>query len=412
MRKRIISFLLLLILTIIYLYTANITLIPENIILMQGEEIKLAKIWGINIKKENIVNADIGYLDNDEILQTSGKITENSFKNAGNIKLSVNIFNDIPLKEINVNIVPKVEVVPLGNAIGLKLYTDGVLIVGMSEIEGQKPYENLDIKEGDRIISINNKKIENTEDLVEIINNEKGKEVSMRYERQDEEKEVTITPVKTLDDKYKLGLWVRDAAAGVGTATFYIPSTGTFAALGHGITDADTGELIEIADGEFVTTNIVSIKKGLKGTPGEIKGSIESGIKIGEVSQNTKFGVFGKLNNVSMLNTNLEKMEVANRSEIKLGKAQIVCELTTGQKEYYDIEIQKININNNNDNKSMYIKITDEKLLKKTGGIIQGMSGSPIVQDGKFIGAVTHVLVSDPTSGYGVFADMMLKQML
>lgn len=186
---------------------------------------------------------------------------------------------------------------------------------------------------------------------------------------------------------------------------------GMFASLGHGITDIDTEELITISNGELVTTDIVSIQKGEKGKPGEIRGSIEGSSKIGEVSKNTSFGIFGKLTNKARLNISSEEMEVLNRSEVKTGKAQIICELEKGKKEYYDIEIQRIYTNNQKDNKSMLIKVIDEKLLEKTGGIIQGMSGSPIIQDGKFVGAVTHVLVNDPTTGYGVFADMMLKQM-
>ena len=199
---------------------------------------------------------------------------------------------------------------------------------------------------------------------------------------------------------------------GVGTATFYEPSTGMLASLGHGITDIDTGDLITISNGELVSTNIVSIQKGEKGKPGEIKGSIEGSSKIGEVYKNTSFGIFGKVSNKNSLKVTESEMEILNRDEIKKGKAQIICELEDGKKEHYDIEIQRIYTANNKDNKSMLIKITDERLLERTGGIIQGMSGSPIIQNGKFVGAVTHVLVNDPTTGYGVFADMMLKQMM
>lgn len=198
---------------------------------------------------------------------------------------------------------------------------------------------------------------------------------------------------------------------GVGTATFYEPSTGMFASLGHGITDIDTGDLITISNGELVTTNIVSVQKGEKGKPGELKGSIESSKTIGDVSKNTSFGIFGKITNRSNLKISEQEMQVATREEIKTGKAQIICEIEDGKKEHYDIEIQKVYTSNNRDNKSMLIKVTDKKLLEKTGGIIQGMSGSPIIQNNKFVGAVTHVLVNDPTSGYGVFADIMLKQM-
>lgn len=413
MKRKIKVILLLFILLFIYIYVASVTLVPNSIILMQGESLNLATLWGISIKENENSNPNIGeYKQNRTIEAATKNIEDNSLNETGKIDLSLNLLDKIPLKEISVNVIPKVKVIPLGNAIGLKLYTEGVLIVGMSEIEGKRPYELSGIKEGDRIISIDDKKIETTEDLIETVNASKGKEVSIKYVRENSEEVTNITPVQTKQNEYKLGLWVRDAAAGVGTASFYIPSTGMFASLGHGITDIDTGDLITISNGELVSTNIVSIQKGEKGKPGEIKGSIEGSSKIGEVYKNTSFGIFGKVSNKNSLKITESEMEILNRDEIKKGKAQIICELEDGKKEYYDIEIQRIYTANNKDNKSMLIKITDERLLEKTGGIIQGMSGSPIIQNGKFVGAVTHVLVNDPTTGYGVFADMMLKQMM
>ena len=180
---------------------------------------------------------------------------------------------------------------------------------------------------------------------------------------------------------------------------------------GHGITDIDTGELINIASGEFVTTRILNITKGESGNPGKIQGTIENQVNIGEIDKNTKFGIYGKVDNLSSLNIDTSKeMEVATRDEIQTGKATILCSLDNKTVQEYEIEIEKIFKENNYDNKSMEIKVTDERLLEKTGGIIQGMSGSPIIQNGKFIGAVTHVLVNNPEEGYAVFGDIMLKQ--
>ena len=199
---------------------------------------------------------------------------------------------------------------------------------------------------------------------------------------------------------------------GVGTITFYEPETKEFAALGHGILDVDTSKLIDIGKGELVTSKIVSIVKGENGKPGEIKGSIENGTSIGEINKNTFFGIYGKINNSTPLNINTQNaLEVANRNEIKTGEATIFCTLDDKGPQEYKINIDKIYYNNNTNNKSMLIRITDEKLIEKTGGIIQGMSGSPIIQNGKFIGAITHVLVNDSKEGYAVFGDMMLKQM-
>lgn len=393
----IITFLLL-----IYIYVCNICLLPSSYIIMQGENLNLYTLLGLSIKE----NLDY------QTLQTSSTIEQAQINKIGKVNFSLNLFNLIPLKNIDVNVIPKTTVVPMGNAIGMKLYTAGVLVVGMSEIEGKKPYENSGIKEGDRIVQINQNQIDNTDDLMEAVNQSNGNKISVQYVRDEKTITTSIKPVKNSSNEYKIGLWVRDAAAGVGTLTFYEPASGMFATLGHGIMDIDTSDLIKIANGELVTTNILSITKGTKENPGEIRGTIEAGHTIGNISKNTKFGVFGTLNKTPYLTVSDENaMQVALREEIKTDKAQIICELENGKKEYYDIEIQKVFVNNNKDNKSMLIKITDLKLLKKTGGIIQGMSGAPIIQNGKFVGAVTHVLVNDPTIGYGVFADIMLKQM-
>ena len=220
-----------------------------------------------------------------------------------------------------------------------------------------------------------------------------------------------MKPVKTEENSYKIGLWVRDAAAGVGTLTFYEPNTRAFVALGHGIQDVDTGKLVDISSGEFVTSEIIDIDKGEKDKPGKIEGTIEDSKKIGEIYSNTDFGVYGYTDNKEILNLDeIQEVEVASRNQIKIGKASIICTLENGIREEFEVEIEKIYINNNENNKSMVVKVTDEKLLEKTGGIVQGMSGSPVIQNGKLIGALTHVLVSSPDTGYAVFADMMIKE--
>ena len=385
-----------------YIYVCNITLLPSSYIMMQGETFQIPMVLGLSLQENNSYAT----------LQTASSLNKTKVNEVGKIDLNLSLFQLFTVKNIQVNVIPKTTVVPVGAAIGMKLYTDGVLVVGMSEIEGKKPYENSGIQEGDRIIQINQNDIDNIEDLMQVVNECNGQEITVKYVREEETITTSMTPVKNGDNQYKLGLWVRDAAAGVGTMTFYEPSTKMFATLGHGIFDIDTSELIKIENGELVTTNILSISKGEKGKPGEIRGTIESGYTIGEISKNTNFGVFGMLTKPSYFSITEENaMEVCLREEIQTGKAQIICELENGKREYYDIEIQKIFLNNNQDNKSMLIKVTDERLLEKTGGIIQGMSGAPIIQNGKFVGAVTHVLVNDPTMGYGVFADIMLKQM-
>lgn len=390
---------LIIILLIIYIYTCNIVMIPDDIILMQGESLNINTVLGIKLKDA-------------QAMQASSNLNNSIMTKTGKKNLKLDLFNFLPVKDVTVSILPKTTVIPIGKTIGMKLYTEGVLVVGMSEIEGKKPYAKSGIEAGDKIIEIDSEHIDNTDELIECVNKSNGREINIKYVSDNEEKMTTIEPVKTQNNEYKLGLWVRDAAAGVGTLTFYEPSTGEFGALGHGINDVDTNELIDIANGELVTTNIIDIVKGVDGVPGEIRGSIDSGKTIGTIYKNTGFGIYGNISSINRLNINKSnEMEVANRNEIKLGKAQIMCELENEIVDTYDIEIQKIFLDNNQDNKSMLIKITDKDLIEKTGGIIQGMSGAPIIQNGKFIGAVTHVLVNDSKVGYGIFGDLMIKQM-
>ena len=328
----------------------------------------------------------------------------------------INLFG-IKVKEVSVNVIDDVEVVPLGGLIGMKLYTNGVLVVGMSEIYGQnnqvyRPYENTGIKEGDTITKINDEYIVSTEDMTECINASQGKEIKITYIHNNKTLETNITPIETDKNNYKVGLWVRDTAAGVGTATFYDKNTGKVAMLGHGILDVDTEELIDISDGKVTNTSVVSIIKGENGKTGRIQGIVEGQKEIGTISKNTYYGVYGKLYNMNEIKGNTSKsVKIALRNEIQAGEATLMCALDNGQVKEYTVEIQKIYLNNNSNNKSMLLKVTDEELLEKTGGIIQGMSGSPIIQNGKLIGALTHVLVQNPTQGYAVFSDIMVKQM-
>lgn len=405
MRKKFTKITIILVLLLSYVYICSINSIPKNIIIFEGENLNLKIATGLTLKSKN-----------SKTILTASNINKEKINTEGANNLNLNLFGTIPVKEVSVNVIPKTTVVPLGNAIGMKLYTKGVLVVGMSQIETdnnekKKPYENSGIEQGDTILEVNNNAVENTEDLIKEVEKSEGNTINIKYLRNEKTMQTDITPVKS-KNTYKIGLWVRDAAAGVGTLTFYEPNTNLFMALGHGISDIDTEEIVNIANGELVTANIVSITKGRKGYPGEIRGTIDQGRTIGTIYKNTNFGVYGTVKNKNYLEADLTKeMEVATRSEIKEGKAQIICQLENSNKKKYDIEIEKIYTNNNQNNKSMLIKITDKELLEKTGGIIQGMSGAPIIQEGKFIGAVTNVLVNDPTQGYGVFADIMIKEM-
>ncbi len=244
----------------IFTYCVKIDSIPNNIILYGGEQLNLGNFLGISLK--------IGNKDCNTILASS-EISGNSDSGKNEATVDVKLFNKINVKEVSVSIIDKTTVIPVGQVSGLKLYTNGVLVVGMGEIKGEdnqkyKPYENSGIEEGDRITKIDNEEITDTNTLMKIVNKSQGKNLEIEYVRNNEIKKCNITPIKYTDGTYKLGLWVRDSAAGIGTLTFYEPSTGNFAALGHGITDSDTGKLVEIQNGEFLTTKILSIVKGLK----------------------------------------------------------------------------------------------------------------------------------------------------
>lgn len=401
-KKKIQKLLLVFLLLIIYMYVLLVTNIPNKLVIFEGEEISI----NLPIK-----------INNKNILEVSSNSENKVSDKSTNMKLSVKLLNQISLKNVNVDVLPRTKVIPVGSVAGVKLYTNGVLVVGMSEIEGQdkkmyKPYEESGIKEGDTIVSINQVQINSTDELIKAVNNSKGEDLKVKYLHDEKTLECSIKPVKTGEKDYKIGLWVRDSAAGVGTVTFYNQDTNKFAALGHGILDIDTEKLINISSGEFVTTNILKIEKGEKGNPGRIQGTLEKQKEIGKINQNTGFGIYGQVEDISSLNIDKSKeMEVALRDEIQTGKAEILCSLENGKIDKYEIEIKKIYKDNNYDNKSMRIKITDQRLIDKTGGIIQGMSGSPIIQNGKFVGAVTHVIVNDPLEGYAVFGDIMIKQM-
>ena len=393
--KKLNFILIIFILLIIYIYVSFITLIPDNIILLKGENLQIRNLPGIRF------------------IYTAS--TSNNNINTNNAEIT--LFENIYLKNISITTMEDMEVVPVGKIIGLKLYTNGVLIVGMSEIEDKnnilnKPYENSDIEEGDTILKINEKEVENIDILKNIVNESKGENLELTLLRNGNVITTSIKPIETNDNNYKLGLWVKDAATGVGTMTFYEPSSNSFAVLGHGITDSDTDSLINIDSGELVTSRIISVKKGEIDNPGEIKGTIVNQQTIGSVTKNTQFGVYGILNNFSELNIDTsKKVKVALRDEIKEGDAKILCALDNSNiTKEYDIKIEKIYKDNEYNNKSMLIRVTDKELLNKTGGIIRGLSGAPIIQNEKFVGAITNVLVSNPEIGYAIFADLMIKQ--
>lgn len=300
MKKR--HFFIILILTIILLYVTNITQIPSRIFLVNGEKIQIKKLAGISLTESQ-----------KEVKETWQD------KNLETTKMDVKIFGTVKVKEVSVTTYPQLKVIPTGNLIGLKLYTNGVLVIGTTEIKSinneiEKPYETTNIKEGDIILELNNQEVDSSKTLQTIVNNSQGEKIEIKYTRHGELYTSSIKPVKTSNNEYKLGLWVRDSASGVGTMAFYEPETKRFTALGHGISDSDTGELLDVQTGEVVNSKIVNITKGQKGFPGEIKGSISKQTTIGNVNKNTNFGIFGTL--TSEINT-IEKYSERNRNSTK-----------------------------------------------------------------------------------------------
>lgn len=331
-----------------------------------------------------------------------------SSKALGEYEVQLKLFGILPIKDISLEVIEELEVIPGGSVIGLQVETDGILVLGTGEVilkdgNSVEPAKGL-LKSGDYIIGVNGKKNITRKDLLDAIGKE---EVHLIVKRGQEQIKVDIQPVEDYSGKYKIGAWIRTDAQGIGTITF-VTTNGKFGALGHGITDVDTGLLMEVETGKLYDAEVLSVVKGKNGTPGELIGIIrQSGVSlIGEITKNLSQGIYGQIK-LNAIDEN-EVIPIALKQDIKLGKATILCEVDEEVKEY-EIEIEKIELGRTKDNKGLVIKITDEELLQKTGGIVQGMSGSPIIQDGKLIGAVTHVLVNDPTRGYGIFIENMLE---
>lgn len=305
--------------------------------------------------------------------------------------------------------------IPGGMPIGIYMETDGVMVLGTDEIKSSdgsstSPAKHL-VKDGDYIVGIDEEEVENKQELIEVMQNLSKKTVILHLRRKMEYINVKIHPAKDEEGKYKLGIWVRDNVQGLGTITF-LNANSEFGALGHGIHDVDTSELLEISEGTLYETSIQNIKKGQNGSPGGMEGIIVYNHYnvLGSITSNTETGIYGKIDRVDKVFKNQEAYPAASKEEIKTGKAYIRCAVS-GEVKDYEIQITKIDLHPGEINKGIEIRVTDEELLRITGGIVQGMSGSPILQDGKIVGAVTHVFVQDSTKGYGIFIENMLENL-
>lgn len=309
--------------------------------------------------------------------------------------LHCRVLGVIPFKDVKVKNTSAKEVYVSGEAVGIYMQTKGVLIIDTGEIlseNGEKETPARDIvKPGDYIVAFNQDKIKCKQDLLDELAELDEKEVTLKVRRGKETIPLSVTPVKDKDGEYKLGIWVRDDTQGIGTLTF-VDENGRYGALGHGISDVDTGELLSIADGKLYNARILGVRKGEKGNPGEISGLIryDSENILGNISENSKNGIFGTFRADQLEAMNLEKISIGYKQDLKTGPASILCS-TDGEVKEYAAEITRIDMNHEDTNKSFVIQVTDKELLEKTGGIVQGMSGSPVIQNGKLFGAVTHV---------------------
>lgn len=317
----------------------------------------------------------------------------------------------IPLKTVSVQQRESVSLIPSGSPFGVKMFTKGAMIVGMENIATADgsccPGKEAGLLEGDMVLAVNHKEITRNEEAAAIIQQSGGKPLVFTVQRGGQTKEITLQPVvSTIDGTYKTGIWIRDSAAGIGTITYIDPKNNIFAGLGHGICDVDTGEILPVGSGEICEVEIQSIKKGEHGTPGELQGVFTSSDPYGTILENNQTGIYGKL---SQTPKGQKTYPMAHKQEVEPGEATILCMLEDGTPKQYQIEIVAVDYKDSTKTKNMTIQVTDPELISLTGGIVQGMSGSPILQNGKLVGAVTHVFVNDPQKGYGIFAENMYE---
>ena len=368
--------------------------------------------YGAAYLPESFVTTDARYADTGNLLFTCEcdevvSAVDNDF--ARSYPAEIKLWGTIPVKNSTVTVVHRRYVTLGGNVFGLRIFADGVIVAGVGTLASGgttvAPAKKAGIKQGDVIKEINGTTVTSNHDVSRTIEESNGAKLSVKLVRDGKTKTVEVVPAKdTADGKYKLGMWVRDSSAGVGTITFVDNNTGTVAGLGHAICDADTGDIIPIKNGDMLNVSIRGCVKGTSGTPGELCG-VFGNKKLGELYVNGSDGVYGV---ITEKDSTAKKIPVALSSEVETGKAQIVSTVNGNGPEYFDIEITKIHRSDDGE-KNMVINVTDEDLIKKTGRIVQGMSGSPIVQNGMLVGAVTHVFVNDPQQGYAIFAETMIE---
>ena len=392
--------------------------LPSEIKLIVGEEHLFN--FDIPLKASILKDSSVIIKDAKEQFIETNTINLNkplyvTMEEEGSTDVTLSFMGLIPLKTVSVQALPYQTLIPCGDVVGIKVDTKGVLVLGVGEFESEdhlvSPCKGI-IEVGDQILACNGNKIETKEDFRNYIEASDASNLVLDILHKGEEKKVTITPcLSKSENEYKIGLWIKDSTQGIGTITYINPQNGHFGALGHGITDTQTHILTPIRTGEIMKVFITRITKGAKGMPGELSGVIDydTSSQLGTITMNHALGIYGEVDEEFIKTQTNEPLPIAFQDEVHEGKATVMVDLTGDGIKEYEVEIQKVSKYSTEPSKGLVIKIVDKELLKLTNGIIQGMSGSPIIQDGKIIGAVTHVFVNDPTKGYGIFIENMLS---
>ena len=351
-------------------------------------------------------------VDSDKVIALNQPVTIVAGESPDTCQMELRLFGVLPLKSIDIEVIENTRLIPVGQPIGIYMKTQGVLVIDTGTFEGSQGQEQspsvYKLQAGDYVMAMDGVAVTGKRQIKEYVENGNGRDIVLQVSRNEKIIQVRISPMQDQNGVYKIGTWLRDSAQGIGTMTF-LDEELHFGALGHGINDTDTGELLQLGSGLLYHTEIVAIRKGERGTPGELTGIIEYQPEqvSGVIMSNTEEGIYGVASQAFADSITTQALPVGLKQDVKEGDAQILCNID-GQARYYDVKITRLMPNAENLNRQIALTVTDEELLRLTGGIVQGMSGAPIIQDGRIIGAVTHVLVNDSTSGYGIFIENML----
>ncbi|NLV15717.1 MAG: SpoIVB peptidase [Syntrophomonadaceae bacterium] len=400
---------------------SDLLLLPQTARLVVGEQMAVKLTWPARILDNLVFSVGDSFSPAESAVVVDRG--EDGYQlralKPGQVDITVKLLGHIPLKSIQVESLPTRKLVAGGHSIGIMLQSEGIMVVGYAPIKGLMgrevyPARTQGIKTGDLIMKVNDRPVYTEAALAEIIDNcgQSGTHPGLLIKRDGSEETISVTPVFCAETgRFRIGLYVRDGVAGVGTLTCWDPDTHSFAALGHAIVDSDTKKTVNIREGRIVGASIQAVEPGYPGQPGEKIGVFDQHASIkGEIESNTLFGVFGRTEEACANELYPQLLPVSYAHQIKKGPAQIVTVVEGNRLEKFEVVIEKVYSFRHN-GKGMVIRVTDPRLLSISGGIVQGMSGSPIIQDNRLAGAVTHVFLNDPQRGYGIFMDNMLEQM-